>query len=162
MLNLAGEGIAAAGAELERYGYKPDAPRSVRDTVEKAEETPLRALVTDVRNKQGYTLLTLTACLAVYWDAASVEEALRTVVEGGGNTDTNGVAVGAIMGARFGLEGIPREWRDHVREIRDGRTPMEDYADRILDAMGMSASAIHLDAATRDPNPQYPASRDRR
>lgn len=81
---------------------------------------------------------------------------MQAVVEGGGDTDTNG----AVVEARFDLEGILRE-RDHVREIRDGRTPMEDYASRILDAMGMSASDVCTDAATRDPNPQYPASRGR-
>ena len=55
--DLAGEGVAAAGAERERYGYEPDAPRRVRGAVEKAESTPLRSLVTDVRNKKGCTLL---------------------------------------------------------------------------------------------------------
>ena len=112
-----------SGHRARGYGYRPDAPESVRGTVEEAEGTPLHSLVTDVRNRKGYTLLTPKARLAEYWCAAGVKEALRTVVEGGGDTD--GAAVGAVEGAGFGLKGIPWERRDRVREIDDGRTPME-------------------------------------
>ena len=94
----------------------------------------MRTLVTSVPD-MGYTLLTLKACLVAYRDSESVEQALRAVVEGGGDTDTNGAAVGAVAGAKFGLEGIPEDWRAHVREIRDGRIPMEAYADRLVEAL---------------------------
>ena len=41
---------------------------------------------------------------------------------------------GALLGARFGIEAIPRRWRNRVAEIRAGRTPMETYAERLLAA----------------------------
>ncbi len=133
LMEQARNGVEASIGELGRFGYAAEAPGSVREAVAEAERTPLRALVTDVEN-MGYTLLTLKACLVAYRDSESVEQALRTVVEGGGDTDTNGAAVGAVAGAKFGLEGIPEDWRAHVAEIRDGRIPMEAYADRLIEA----------------------------
>ena len=134
LMEQAQSGVEASIGELRRFGYTAQAPTSVQETVEEAEETRMRALVTDVPN-MGYTLLTLKACLVAYRDSESVEQALRAVVEGGGDTDTNGAAVGAVAGAKFGLEGIPEDWRAHVREIRDGRIPMEAYADRLVEAL---------------------------
>ena len=59
-----------SGRRARGYGYRPDAPESVRGTVEEAEGTPLHSLVTDVRNRKGYTLLTPKARLAEYRCAA--------------------------------------------------------------------------------------------
>ena len=133
LLERARSGVAASLEELRQFGYAAEAPASVRETVEEAGKTRLRTLATDGADI-GYTLLTLKACLVACREAESVEQALRAVVEGGGDTDTNGAAVGAVAGARFGLEGIPEDWRAHVAEIRDGRIPMEAYADRLVAA----------------------------
>lgn len=133
LMEQAQSGVEASIEELRQFGYTAEAPTSVQETVEESEETRLRTLVTDMQN-MGYTLLTLKACLVAYRDSESVEQALRAVVEGGGDTDTNGAAVGAVAGAKFGLEDIPEDWRAHVREIRDGRIPMEAYADRLVEA----------------------------
>jgi len=58
-----------------------------------------------------------------------------------GKADSNCPPAGAVLGARFGLRGIPSRWRDRVAEIRrwrpadtDGwieRRPLEEYADRL-------------------------------
>ena len=133
LMERARSGVAASLEELRQFGYAAEAPASVRETVEEAAKTRLRALATDGADI-GYTLLTLKACLVACREAESVEQALRAVVEGGGDTDTNGAAIGAVAGARFGLEGIPEDWRAHVAEIRDGRIPMEAYADRLVAA----------------------------
>ena len=134
LMEQARSGVEASIEELRQFGYTAQAPTSVQETVEEAEETRMRTLVTSVPD-MGYTLLTLKACLVAYRDSESVEQALRAVVEGGGDTDTNGAAVGAVVGAKFGLEGIPEDWRAHVGEIRDGRIPMEAYADRLVEAL---------------------------
>ena len=83
----------------------------------------------------GYTLLTLRAALVSYWRAPSFERGLRDVIEAGGDTDTNGTAAGAVLGARFGVEGVPRRWREQLADLRAGRTPMAVYADRLLAAV---------------------------
>ena len=55
----------------------------------------------------GHTLIALQAGL---WSAVTplgFEDALRQVVEAGGDTDTNGAVAGAVLGARYGASGIP-------------------------------------------------------
>ena len=93
------------------------------------------AEIADVRadgNSMGYTLLTLLIGLIAYWRADSFERTLSNIIEAGGDTDTNGAVAGALLGARFGLEAIPRRWRDRITEIRSGRTPMESFGDRLF------------------------------
>ena len=82
----------------------------------------------------GYTLLSLQAALISCWQAETFEQGLRQVIEAGGDTDTNGAIAGAVLGARFGLAGIPERWRRREAEIRAGRIRMEDCADRLVAA----------------------------
>ena len=138
LLRLATEGVAAGMGELERYGYHEDPPASVADAVEAAWESVLEDLRFD-GSDMGFTLLTLKAALISYWRAEDFESGLCRVVEAGGDTDTNGAVVGAMLGARFGSEAIPVRWRDRTSEIRAGRVPMEWYADRLIEAAGTPA-----------------------
>ena len=64
------------------------------------------------------------------------------------DTDTNGAIAGAVLGARFGLSGIPARWRDKITTIRDYRASvpgwgkrerLESLADRILQSSGQLA-----------------------
>ena len=59
----------------------------------------------------GHVLLTLRIALAVLNAGLSFEEGLLWTLRQGGDTDTNGAVVGALCGARDGLEAIPPEWR---------------------------------------------------
>ena len=64
----------------------------------------------------GHTLLCLQAGS---WAAATdldFETALRSIIEGGGDTDTNGAVAGAVLGARYGASAIPQRWLDCVPE----------------------------------------------
>ncbi len=88
----------------------------------------------------GYTLLSLQVALISYWRAEDFEQGLRQVIEAGGDTDTNGAIAGAVLGARFGLEGIPERWRRREAEIRAGRIRMEDCADRLVASARKKAS----------------------
>ena len=63
---------------------------------------------------------------------ADIEEALIAVVNAGGDTDTNGAVAGAVLGARFGLDAIPKRWRDRVARLRADRDAMELWADRLV------------------------------
>ncbi len=55
----------------------------------------------------GYTLRTLSAALWSYWHAGSFEDGLLSVVNEGGDADTNGAIACAILGAKFGYNSIP-------------------------------------------------------
>jgi len=46
---------------------------------------------------------------------SSFEEAVVQVVNLGDDTDTAGAVVGALAGAAYGLEAIPKRWRDALR-----------------------------------------------
>lgn len=126
--------------ELSRYGYQEEAPDEARDAVLQAADAEIAAMKLD-GDDMGYTLLTLQAGLASLWRAPDFESGLRAVVEAGGDTDTNGAVAGALLGARFGLAAIPRRWRDRIAELRDGREPMEEHADRLAAARGEGAPA---------------------
>lgn len=131
LLDAGVDGVRAALPDLERYGYDANVPESVREAVLEATD----AEIADVRlddDSMGYTLRALVVGLIAFWRAADFERTLSSVIEGGGDTDTNGAVAGAMLGARFGLEAIPPRWRDRIAEIRAGRTSMEALADRLL------------------------------
>ena len=62
----------------------------------------------------GYTLRTLSAALWCYWHSPSFEEGLLSVVNEGGDADTNGAIAGAILGAKFGFYKIPEYYIDDL------------------------------------------------
>ena len=94
------------------------APLAVRwsdDPKRLVRESVISAVPTHWDTRCGWScaiaLLTLQALLISLWNADDFESGLTAVVERGGDTDTNGAAAGAILGARFGLAGIPDRWR---------------------------------------------------
>ena len=65
----------------------------------------------------GFVMHTVPVALHACWSYRDdYRTALETVVRCGGDTDTVGAIVGGIIGARVGPEGIPPQWRDHLRE----------------------------------------------
>ncbi|MCC8038340.1 MAG: ADP-ribosylglycohydrolase family protein [Bacteroidales bacterium] len=55
----------------------------------------------------GYTLNTLFVALWAYWHAPTSEYGLLTVVNAGGDADTNGAVAASLLGAKFGFPSIP-------------------------------------------------------
>ncbi len=139
LMREAEAGMAASLPRLKVYGYDTRAPQSVVDAVDEAAVSTLDDLRVDGRDK-GYTLLSLQAALISCWRAEDFEQGLRQVIEAGGDTDTNGAIAGAVLGARFGLKGIPERWRRREAEIRVGRIRMEGCADRLMAAARERAS----------------------
>lgn len=130
LLDAGVEGVRAALPELQRYDYKAEVPGKVREAVRGAVDAKVDDVCAD-DGSMGYTLLTLRLALIALWRAPGFEPGLRSIVEAGGDTDTNGAVAGAVLGARFGIDAIPTRWRRRVAEIRAGRTPPESYADRL-------------------------------
>lgn len=58
----------------------------------------------------GYTLLTFSVALWTFLHAESFVEGLLTVVNAGGDADTNAAVACAILGAKYGFSGIPQEY----------------------------------------------------
>lgn len=62
----------------------------------------------------GYTLRTLSAALWCYWHSPSFETGLLSVVNEGGDADTNGAIACAILGAKFGYQSIPAYYIENL------------------------------------------------
>lgn len=135
LIEQAEAAVGASAAGLSRYGYDAAMPEEVRASVQRAAAEPHADLEIDGWDS-GYTLVTLRTTLTAWWAAESFEEGLRAIVEAGGDTDTNGAAAGALLGARFGLKGIPPRWRDDVARLRENRQSMASIADMLASARG--------------------------
>ena len=60
----------------------------------------------------GYTLRCMSAALWAYWHAESFTEGLLAVVRAGGDADTNAAVACAVLGAKYGYDAIPDEYKD--------------------------------------------------
>jgi ADP-ribosyl-[dinitrogen reductase] hydrolase len=58
----------------------------------------------------GDAPVVLAQALAAVDRAGSAEEAIAATVAAGGDTDTAGAVAGALAGARWGVEALPRDW----------------------------------------------------
>jgi ADP-ribosylglycohydrolase len=93
----------------------------IRQAADSAEVgQPTEAFAADLkltRGVSGYVVhcvpVVIQAWLRFPEDYAS---AIRSVIRCGGDTDTNAAIVGAIVGARVGVEGIPEAWRSGIAE----------------------------------------------
>ena len=79
--------------------------------VDMACHDDLAAFCLDNEASMGYTLKTLGTALWAYWHANSYREGILNIILSGGDADTNAAVAGAILGAKFGLDQIPEEWR---------------------------------------------------
>lgn len=80
----------------------------------------------------GFTLFTAGVALRVAAEAPSVEAGLREVVAFGGDTDTNAAVAGALLGARFGRDGLPADWLARLAD----REAIEAEAEALASLIG--------------------------
>lgn len=84
-------------------------PHEVHERVECAMSEDAAKL-----HPSGFVLDTLECAIWAWWHHESFEEALISVVNLGGDTDTNGAVAGALMGAQCGINAIPKKWVDKL------------------------------------------------
>jgi ADP-ribosylglycohydrolase len=77
---------------------------------ELAESENIEALNLEDEDSMGYTLKTLSAGIWALRFATSFEAGITAVIHQGGDADTNASVAGALLGARFGYQAIPRPW----------------------------------------------------
>ena len=135
LLAASEEAVAQSLPDLAEFEVDAAAPSSVREAVEAAGTAALSDIVFDGGN-MGYTLLSLQAGLISLRAASDFESGVTKIIMEGGDTDTNGAIVGAALGARFGLAGIPRHWREQVDRVRHSRPTVESYSDALAAARG--------------------------
>lgn len=67
---------------------------------------------------------------------------MTVAIRVGGDTDTVGAMAGAIAGARFGVDAIPRRWLDPLEDGDRDRSHLEQQAlELAARAQGASAGA---------------------
>ena len=118
------------GDALAPFGIDAPVPAAVTKALNAAEMAP-EEIGLDGWD-MGYTLKAMQVALWCARRATDFEEALVAVVNAGGDTDTNGAVAGAVLGARFGFDAIPRRWCDRVAELRADRDAMAAWADRLM------------------------------
>ena len=67
----------------------------------------------------GFPPACIPTCLYFLLTTDSFEEALTEIINLGGDTDTAGAILGALAGAYYGIDGIPRRWLDGLQN-REG------------------------------------------
>lgn len=94
--------------------------------------TDISMLNLDETYSIGYTLRTLSAALWCYWHSPSFEEGLLSVINEGGDADTNGAISGAILGARFGVSSIPGHYIDKLHNREEYHNKITNLIEKIL------------------------------
>ena len=90
-------------------------------------------MTADDLSSSGYVVDTLQTALYDALTASSAEEAIVSAVNRGGDTDTVGAITGAVAGARFGSDSLPKRWLgelDHRDELEDLASALDAYPSR--------------------------------
>ena len=104
---------------------RPDAP----DEVIGALEPLIAGYQPDTLSTSGYVIHTLQTALHDAIRADTAEDAIVTAVNRGGDTDTIGAITGAVAGARFGANELPKRWLDEIDEEQELRQLAADLLD---------------------------------
>jgi len=116
--------IDAIAGTLEASGVHANTLDSVRSVAGR----PLEKLQLEGPT-MGFTLKAMQVGLWCLEHLENLEESLVSVVEAGGDTDTNGAVAGAILGALHGAEAIPVRWTARIRNADQ----LVSLADRLLE-----------------------------
>lgn len=90
------------------------ADSSIQQTINLAQTEPPKDYLTN----QGWVIIALHNALWQLLHAESTKEGIVNTVTQGGDTDTNACICGALLGAVYGIESIPRQWIDTVTNCR--------------------------------------------
>jgi len=142
---IATAAFAAAIAELIRSGDEKKAFDMAReiakesslitDLLNAAEANAIPVKLSDGNEAKsdtthmGYLGIALQWAFAEMLHAESFETGLVRVIFRGGDTDTNGCICGAMLGARFGVDAIPNDWRQTVTACQQKRVKTYPWVD---------------------------------
>ncbi len=111
-----------------------DLPQVLHDVISHAPHKTRR----DLPNT-GWVRHTLESAIWGLLTTDNFESALVRVVNLGGDADTAGAVVGAMAGAAYGIEAIPRRWRTMLRgeyPLDSGKLWREEALIKLSDALG--------------------------
>lgn len=103
-------------AQLDKTALKEIADRydsRISEYIDLAENDNPTILSLD-DNMMGYTLKTMSVALWSLWHCASFKDGLLSVVNLGGDADTNAAVSCALLGAKYGFSNIPQYYVDNL------------------------------------------------
>jgi len=91
----------------------------------KVEKTLLKAILdapdsvpADYLSKKGWVIIAFQNALWQLLNASSLEEGVVDTVMRGGDTDTNAAIAGALLGAAYGRDALPKQWIEKILSCR--------------------------------------------
>ncbi|MDR1138034.1 MAG: ADP-ribosylglycohydrolase family protein [Synergistaceae bacterium] len=84
-------------------------------------------------NSGGYVIDTLEASVWCLLNTDGYESCVLKAVNLGGDADTTGAVTGGLAGIYYGLDGIPRKWRDGIARL--------SFIERLCDKFSLSLTA---------------------
>lgn len=112
--------------QLITMGDKYD--ERIREYLLLAQSDNADSLFLDQEREQGYTLKTMAAAIWCLYHCSSFEEGLLTVVNAGGDADTNAAVACSLLGAKYGYNTIPKNYINGL--IR--KKYLMDIADKLI------------------------------
>jgi ADP-ribosyl-[dinitrogen reductase] hydrolase len=101
-------------SSIAREATQMNADRVLLDAIADAAEAPPPEYV----QQMGWVRTAFWNALYQLMHAPNLEEGVVDTVMRGGDTDTNAAIAGALLGAVYGLDGIPTQWRECVLRCR--------------------------------------------
>lgn len=89
-------------------------------------DNSMQEIYADTKPHIGYMGIALQTAFHALLYAPDFYSGLIGVVARGGDVDTNGAITGALLGAHFGIDSIPKEWRNAVRNAAPVRKSRGD------------------------------------
>ncbi len=125
MLNYVRMGRAKDAAYEEMRGdFRRGVPFISKETLQKFDrilKDDIRALPESAIRSGGFVIDTLEAALWCFLNTDNYRDAVLRAVNLGDDTDTTGAVTGALAGLAYGLDGIPKEWRDQLAAYEEVR-----------------------------------------
>ena len=123
--------LTSDSKEAARSAWRSVQEPTVRQALEGVERLSESALA-----PLGFVLHTLECAFWCFLRTESLEEAVVTAVNLGGDTDTIGAITGALAGAHYGVEAVPARWREAIL----AREEIEGVARALFEAAPTSSA----------------------
>ena len=97
---------------LHRIGDR--APRTLRDAIHRVPRESESDLPIAIAGEAGYVVHCIEIAFWFVTHDRTLEDALLSLVQAGGDTDTNAAVAGALLGARYGESALPPRWMNQI------------------------------------------------
>lgn len=99
---------------ITSYAQKRQADSAVLNAIHAAADGPPDSFM----SQMGWVLIAFQNALYQLLHAPNLENGVIDTVMRGGDTDTNAAIAGALLGAVYGRDAVPRQWQDSILECR--------------------------------------------